>query len=607
MAGAAGRPVTPDLDALRALWSKRERVVLLQAGFGDGSALLKLWQAWQDDALQRARLVFIAIDPACITAAALRRAHAGSAFEGMADRLAAAWPPTTHNLHRIDLAPASLQLLLARGEVLDWLPELQAQIDVFLIDGAHTSADPQRGPQRLAKALARLAAPAARLWTSVESLGDSLASAGFAQDGDAGHGLYAVFRPRHARRTPPPPTRTPGDRHALVVGAGLAGCAVACALAEQGWRSTLIDRCDSPATRASGNPAGLFHGVVHRQDGAHARFNRAAALQARQVVQQAIDEHGAPGDVAGVLRLESKLPDRASMQAVLDALQLPPDYVQALDAAEASARCGLPLQRPAWFYPGGGWVQPAALARSFLQRAGPLAQFRGGVAVHGLRQDGAGWCLLDANGQTIDQAGTVVLAHAAGALRLLDATHWPLSAVRGQISLYDNAAADASQRLSLPRIPLAGAGYLLPEVEGMAIFGASAQPGDDDDCVRADDQAFNLRRLQVLSGQQGPAPEAVSGRVGWRLVADDRLPLVGAVPDEVLLRGQSVERLRDLPRRVGLYMFAALASRGIGWAALGGRVLAAQIAAAPLPLEASLVRAIDPARFVLRGARRAPR
>ena len=412
-------------------------------------------------------------------------------------------------------------MLLARGELLDWLPELQAQIDVFLIDGAHTSADPQRGPQRLAKALARLAAPAARLWTSVASLGDSLASAGFVQDVDGGHGLHAVYCPRHARRTPAPapPTRAPDDRHALIVGAGLAGCAVACALAEQGWRSTLIERCDSPATRASGNPAGLFHGVVHRQDGAHARFNRAAALQARQVVQQAIDEHGAPGDVSGVLRLESKLPDRASMQAVLDALQLPPDYVQALDATEAGARCGLPLQRPAWFYPGGGWVQPAALARSFLQRAGPLAQFRAGLAVHGLRQDDASWCLLDANGQTIDRAGTVVLAHAADALCLLDATHWPLTAVRGQISLYDNAAAAASQRLSLPRIPLAGAGYLLPEVGGLAVFGASAQPGDDDDRVRADDHAFNLRRLQVLSGTAGAGDR---GPVGPRRLAPGR-------------------------------------------------------------------------------------
>jgi len=201
----------------------------------------------------------------------------------------------------------------------------------------------------------------------------------------------------------------------------------------------------------------------------------------------------------------------------------------------------------------------------------------------------------------------VVLAHAADAIRLLDASHWPLRRVRGQISLFDNAHSPASQRLALPRIALAGAGYLLPPVGGLAVFGASAQPDDNDSHVRAADHAFNLRRLQALTGQRGLLPKDLSGRVGWRLVADDRLPLVGAVPDEVALRGQPVERLRDVQRRTGLYVFTALSSRGIGWAALGGQVLAAQIAAAPLPLEATLLRAVDPARFVLRSARRAPR
>ena len=59
-----------------------------------------------------------------------------------------------------------------------------------------------------------------------------------------------------------------------------------------------------------------------------------------------------------------------------------------------------------------------------------------------------------------------------------------------------------------------------------------------------------------------------------------------------------------MPRLPGLYVFTALGSRGIGWAALGGQVLAALVSGAPVPLERSLVDAIDPARFALRTARR---
>jgi tRNA 5-methylaminomethyl-2-thiouridine biosynthesis bifunctional protein len=48
-----------------------------------------------------------------------------------------------------------------------------------------------------------------------------------------------------------------------------------------------------------------------------------------------------------------------------------------------------------------------------------------------------------------------------------------------------------------------------------------------------------------------------------------------------------------------------LGSRGIAWSALGAQVLSSCISGAPVPLEASLLDAIDPARFQARAARRA--
>jgi tRNA 5-methylaminomethyl-2-thiouridine biosynthesis bifunctional protein len=59
-----------------------------------------------------------------------------------------------------------------------------------------------------------------------------------------------------------------------------------------------------------------------------------------------------------------------------------------------------------------------------------------------------------------------------------------------------------------------------------------------------------------------------------------------------------------VPRQPGLYVFTALGSRGITHAALGGEVLAAWITGDPLPAPASLLDALDPARFIARKARR---
>ena len=221
--------------------------------------------------------------------------------------------------------------------------------------------------------------------------------------------------------------------------------------------------------------------------------------------------------------------------------------------------------------------------------------------MHSLRREDGRWLLLDPAGEPIAAAGTVVLANAADALRLMQASDWPLHLVRGQISLHEPMPA--------PRLPLAGAGYLLGDIGGASLFGASSQPDDDDATVREADHAYNLHRLAQLSPAALPAaglpPSRLQGRVGWRCTADDRLPLVGAVPDLASPGQPPGERVDAVPRRPGLFVFSALGSRGISWAALGAQVLAAQIAGAPVPLESSLVDALDPARFALRAARRA--
>lgn len=531
-------------------------------------------------------------------------------WQPLAEALAAQWPPCTRNLHRLGFDGAQVHLLLAVGDSRQILPELRGHIDDFRIDEVLAAEPPSSGGARrdlvwLGKALARLAAADARLSAAptLQALRPALASAGFALDampGAASGAIHARYRPAFTPRRRRPEAQHDTERHALIVGAGLAGCALAAALCEQGWRSTLVDAATAPATQASGNPAGLFHGSVHPQDGTHARFNRAAALQAQRTVQRALDAGLARGSTQGLLRLETSGKTVAQMQAELASLHLPPAYVQALDAAQASARCGLPLAHPAWFYPGGGWVQPAALARASLHRAGSAAEFRGALRVASLRRADGHWQLLDDAGGVIAAAPAAVLANGCDALRLLGVAHWPVHPVRGQISLCAQAL------LRLPRLPVAGDGYVLPAVDGQAVFGASSQHDDGDAAVRDADHAFNLQRLARLAPQPLPAPAQLRGRVGWRCVASDRLPLVGAVPDEAAATAMPLQRLDAVPRHPGLYLLCALGSRGIGWCELAAQLLAAQITAAPLPLEATLANALDPARFVLRARRRPP-
>ncbi|HUG23340.1 bifunctional tRNA (5-methylaminomethyl-2-thiouridine)(34)-methyltransferase MnmD/FAD-dependent 5-carboxymethylaminomethyl-2-thiouridine(34) oxidoreductase MnmC [Piscinibacter sp.] len=590
-------------------WRGRERFVVLETGFGLGNNFLATWDAWRRDASACRQLHFISIERHPLPRADLLALPRDAALVPLAEQLAQSWPPLTPNLHRLSFDGGRVQLLLALGDVAQWLPELVARVDAFYLDGFAPARNPQMWQPRLFKAMGRLAAPGATAatWTAAHVVRDGLMAAGFDAELTPGRGgkrdiLRARYAPAFVPRRAPARSASPlaGARHAAVIGAGLAGCAAAWALAEQGWTCCVLDRHGRPAEEASGNPAGLFHGIVNPQDGVHARFNRAAALEAERVIRFGVQAHGVGGDVQGLLRLETSGAGVGAMRGTLHRLGLPPTYVQALEAAEASEAAGLRLTHPAWFYPGGGWVKPVELARSFLDRTAGQARFRGSAAVHALRRANARWQLLDAAGAVIEEADAVVLANAGDALRLLGHPPWPMQRVRGQLSLLPAESLEA-----LPRVPVAGAGYLLPAIDGRAVFGATAQPGDTGAALRDRDHADNLTQLARLGLAPPEAVHPVDGRVGWRWTTVDRLPVIGAVPDPVAAAQSSrLDQPRFVPRQPGLFVFTALGSRGITWCSLGAQVLASVVTGAPSPLESSLLDAVDPARFLSRVVRR---
>lgn len=602
-------------------WRGRERFVVLEAGFGTGHGFLATWRAWRADPQHCSSLVFIAIEPCPLPYADLNATRHEAPSCALADALLDAWPALTPNLHRLSFDAGQVQLLLMVAGLQDGLAELVAPVDAFFLAGFEPGADAAASAGKVCKAIGRLAAPGATLaaTNATPAWMATLTTAGFvvrSAGGDAPCGAAGVTRATFAPRFTPrrASTRASGSRppssarRALIVGAGLAGCAAAWALAEQGWHSHVLERCDAVAQEGSGNPAGLFHGIVNAQDGRHARFNRAAALAARAAVQVAVDHHGVGGAARGLLRLESQL-DVAAMQAMLAHLGLPPGYVQAVDASGASSLAGMALSQPAWFYPGGGWVHPGGLARAFLERAGARSRLRTGIEVHALNRSATGWRLLDAHSALIDEADVVVLANAGDALRLLGDAGLPMERVRGQISV---ATVSALGLPHLPQLPIAGSGYLLPALNGQVVFGATAQPGDTDSSVRPADHAANVAQLERLTGVRIALDvDRTTGRTAWRWVTPDRLPVIGAVPDAQGMMASSslksrLDQPRFIPRLPGLFVFSGLGSRGITWSALGAQTLAALISGAPVPLEASLLDAVDPARFAARRRRHAP-
>lgn len=613
---ADGRPLAPDFgdayharigataqaqavflagNGLPGRWAGRADFTVAENGFGLGQNFLATWAAWRDDPQRCTRLHYVGVEGHPAQRDDLARALAASPFPGLAQALTEAWPPLLAGWHALDLDAGRVRLLLAFGDAARAWRELRLQADAFHLDGFAPDRNPAMWAPELLQAVARRAAPGATAatWAVARYVRAGLRSAGFRVEtgppvGDKRETLRARFDPSatmHVAR----PVAPPGE--VLVLGAGLAGAWAAHELAAMGCAVRVIDRHPAPAQEASGNAAGLFHGVVMADDGAHARALRAAALHAARVLPDWIAA-GVPGSTDGLLRLADAGDDVAALQALVDRHALPDRYVQALDAAAASARAGVAVGRPAWWYPGGGWIAPAALAARLVDGI----PFDGGAHVTRIERMDAHWTLFDADGRIVASADTLVLANAADAARLVPWAGWPMGRSRGQVSLWHRAPPDAPR----PRVPLAGGGYLLATADGGLVAGATAQPGDEDPLEREADHDFNRARLQALCGWHAPPPDA--GRVGWRAQVPDRLPIVGAVPAP---DAPAALRLDRVARAPGLFVLGALGSRGLTWGPLAGRLLASQVCGAPWPLEASLAEALDPARWQVRRARRA--
>lgn len=594
-------------NGLPGRWARRQRFVVLETGFGLGHNFLATWAAWRDDPARCDRLWFVSVEKHPAVLDDLRRAHVLSPWPALVRELLDAWPPATPDLHTIALAEGRVMLRLAFGDATAWMPRLMLQADAIYLDGFSPARNPAMWSEPVLHRLRHLAAQDATLatWSVAQVVRSALQRAGFELQHRPGFDrkremLVGRFAPTYALRVPPGLRfgTAPGGVAVAVVGAGLAGSAVAEALHRHGTSVQVFEQATQPAAGASGNAAGLLHGVVHAEDTLHARWHRTAFLHAVASTAAALVDGSVHGRLTGLLRLETQL-DTDAMRERITRLGLPAGYVQACDAREATQWAGVPIAGPAWCYPRGGWLDPRSIVQRRLARSGD--GLRLGARVAALqRSERERWRLLDEAGRCLTEVDHVVLANAHDALRLHAAPLGDWRSTRGQVSLLPAASLGPPALLR----PLAGAGYAIPLPDGDWLCGATRDADDHDAGLRQSDHQRNLEAVGRLIDRAMPEAQAsLPGRVAWRLETHDRLPWVGALPQADAPRTLRDDQPRYVARVPGLHILAGLGSRGLAQSALGADIVAAWITGAPMPVGRDLLDAVDAARHVARRAR----
>lgn len=542
-------------------------------GFGPATHFLQAWRCWKNDP-QRPRLLhYVAVEPQPAPAQRLRDAAGTTpSVQQLAAELAGQWWGLLPGVHRLSFEGGRVLLTLCIGAPKDMLREPAFQADSVLLG----DADASMLELPALKAVARLC----RRGTGVAVFADTgelrrdLAQCGFVLQHAPGEGVDAPMLRGHydpawqPKAAPVPPVARPG--RCAVIGAGLAGAAVAASLARRGWQVQVFDAADQPAQGASALPAGLMAPHQSPDDNLLSRLTRSG-------VRATLAEAGRLlGDtdwrLTGVL--EHRLDDSRAPPALGAEAQ---PWTRAATPAEI-AEAGLPAQATAWWHERAGWIKPAALVQAWL--AQPGIGWRGGVRVARLAVGTQGWSLHGDEGDALATADLVVVAAALGSAPLLQG-RVALHAVRGQVSW--GAAPDAGAGST----PVNGNGHFIPRVplaDGPAwLSGSSYVRGDTSVEPREEEQQANLDRLGVLvpAVAHALAPRFAAGHVrawtGVRCASTDRRPLVGEIAP-------------------GLWVSTAMGSRGLTFAALCGELLAARLHGEPLPLERRLADALDAGR-----------
>ena len=536
-------------------WAGRRRFVILETGFGAGLNFLATWQAWRRDPRRCERLHFVSVEKHPFTLEDAQLFHGSFPdLKSEAAALHARWPLLVPGAQRLELDGARVVLTLFLSDV-KVLRDLRLAADAVYLDGFSPGRNPEMWSAQLMRSVSRLCGEGATLatWSVAAAVREALERTGFAVEKRPGFGHKREMLVARSTRAKSIPSF---ERRAVVIGAGLAGAAVCERLCARGWEVELHERHAEPAQEASGNHAGTFHPLATPDDSVMARLTRAGFLLSTSRWKEL---SGVRWDPCGVLQLARTAKEASSQQRAVAGW--PAEYAQYVTREAAAGHAGVPVPAGGLWFPQSGWIQPQSLVRAQLAACGDLLHKR-----------------FSSELKALPETPVVILANSTDAPKLQPVPHLRLRRVRGQLTHVPAA------RIEPPHVVVLRGGMVLPPVDGVCVVGASYDIDDDDAAPRADSHAGNLSRLeQVLSQKVEKA--SLEGRVAFRAVTPDRLPVVGKIAK-------------------GVYGAFAYGSRGLVWAALAAELIACELEGEPLPVEGGLADALSPSRFARRASAR---
>ena len=615
----------------------KNHFTIAETGFGTGLNFLSAWDLWLQNSKPEQTLHFLSVEKFPLEKQSLQKAleqwpqlnTLGAQLIEMYPKLVPGW----HSIHFNNSAnekSGSVVLHLFFGDVHDWLNQVNAQVDAWFLDGFAPDKNPDMWNAHLFTQMARLTPAFGTVATFTASglVKRGLKAAGFEIKKVKGFGHkrdMLTAKQMHCNGPVAPlwikqkpwfihPTlkhQYSNQRHAVVIGAGIAGCSTAHSLAKRGWRVSLLDERDELANGASGNAQGVLYAKLSSAMNLHSQFYLAGYLYSLQSLNNTLPSKQNWND-CGVLQLAFSEKEVNRQKDFCERFELD-EVVSSVTSEQASKLAGIEIKQPGLHFHNGAWVYPRSWCETLIEHKHitflPKHQVN-----HFEQRDDKQWT-VKTHQQTFS-ADAVIVCNASQAKSFKDLNFLPTKSIAGQVTQLSLTDKHTPESFVLNKV-LCGESYVSPSHKGKINFGASYRLGCDSEEVLAEEHKSNLKKLSehfpgVSNQIQSLAfdTQAPNGRASVRCTSPDYTPIVGPVCKHAefltdfseLKKSKKWRFFREAQFHEGLYVNLAHGSRGLSSAPLCAELIAAMLNQEPWPLPQEQANLLSPNRFLVKEA-----
>ena len=343
-----------------------------------------------------------------------------------------------------------------------------------------------------------------------------------------------------------------------IVGAGIAGCSLAKILAERGHNVIIFDKEDGPSKAATGNPFLVAYPRLSAHDNPYARFSLHSYLFSSRFYD---DMNTRFWKKSGVLMLGF---DENSLKREKALCNSRKDTVlfEKLDKELASKKAGFKINHGGLFFKDAGYIDPEGLCEQMINDELIEKKFK--EEVKSLKKESNYFHLKTENSEYV--LDHVCLCNAFMVNQFTD--FQGVSKKRGQVSYIST-----DKTLKNLEFPICAGGYLSPKSHDKHLIGSSYSKSDSTELIQ-EEHNENLKKIKIIYDEK---IKLQGGRVGFRTVTRDRLPLAGVVN--------------------GIHVNIGHGSKGSTSAPLCSEYIADLIDNATLPIDSFVAEALKPDRF----------